>query len=297
MNFKKYYYSLFGTWQARTKNEEDKKWFEVNSSLDYLFDLNTDNIVDDNEAPIFIFSAGWRSGSTLVQRVISSSGNIVVWGEPFDKSNIVQTLSSTMIPFSENWPPDDYYYKNRSKDELYNTWIANLYPDMNTLKASHRAFFDTLFCVGKERWGVKEVRWGKKEALYLKWLYPNSKLIFLVRNPFNSYLSYSSLGSKWYDLWPKRPIFTTYSFGKLWATLVAEFIDVSGSVDGFIVRYEDFSVNKENVVDKLAQYLGVEVDASILSCKVGGSKLKSISFLERAIIFFTTKREMNLLYK
>ena len=33
------------------------------------------------DKPIFIFACSWRSGSTLLQRYITASGEILVWGE------------------------------------------------------------------------------------------------------------------------------------------------------------------------------------------------------------------------
>ena len=37
---------------------------------------------NDNEEPIFLLSAGWRSGSTLLQRLIMSDSNVLIWGNP-----------------------------------------------------------------------------------------------------------------------------------------------------------------------------------------------------------------------
>lgn len=37
---------------------------------------------DTQENPIFIFSAGWRSGSTLIQWMVNSSGNVLIRGNP-----------------------------------------------------------------------------------------------------------------------------------------------------------------------------------------------------------------------
>lgn len=36
------------------------------------------------EKPVFIFSSSWRSGSTLLQRYITASGEVLVWGETVD---------------------------------------------------------------------------------------------------------------------------------------------------------------------------------------------------------------------
>ena len=43
---------------------------------------------DTDISPVFILSAGWGAGSTLLQRLIMSSGEVLVWGEPFDQAAI-----------------------------------------------------------------------------------------------------------------------------------------------------------------------------------------------------------------
>ena len=37
--------------------------------------------MNDSYSPIFIFTTGWRTGSTLLQRLITSSGETLIWGE------------------------------------------------------------------------------------------------------------------------------------------------------------------------------------------------------------------------
>lgn len=44
----------------------------------------------DEPAPIFLLSAGWRSGSTLLQRLIMSDARVLIWGEPYDECGLVQ---------------------------------------------------------------------------------------------------------------------------------------------------------------------------------------------------------------
>lgn len=42
----------------------------------------------DCENPVFILSAGWRSGSTLLHRMIMADEKVMIWGEPYAHSNI-----------------------------------------------------------------------------------------------------------------------------------------------------------------------------------------------------------------
>src|SRR6266487_3786669 len=60
------------------------------------------------DTPIFLFGAGWRCGSTWVQRLLMSSGQALIWGEPFDRSCILQTMSGQLLPLGPSWPPDKW---------------------------------------------------------------------------------------------------------------------------------------------------------------------------------------------
>ena len=62
---------------------------------------------------------------------------------------------------------------------------------------AHRAYFDRLMIqpareVNADRWGFQEVRLSADYAHYLKLLYPNSKILFLIRNPYDAYRSWAA---------------------------------------------------------------------------------------------------------
>ena len=59
----------------------------------------------DTAAPIFLLSAGWRSGSTLLQRLIMSDKNVLIWGEPYDECGQIQAMADTLKAFRPDWPP------------------------------------------------------------------------------------------------------------------------------------------------------------------------------------------------
>lgn len=300
---KQYLRIFLGSWSSRNTYAKDKAWFKENERLGHLGKLDFGNEDENDESsPIFIFSAGWRSGSTLLQRLILSSEDILMWGEPYDKANIIESMSQSIIPFSTAWPPDDRYLGNDNTKNLSQKWVASLYPSKKALKKAHRSFFNTLFDYsvdGKEiRWGVKEVRWGKREALYLKWLYPKAKFIFLVRNPYQSYNSFKAFEDSWYAAWPTERIYNPYSFAKHWNRLVSEFFDVYDNVSGIFIQYEDLIAKDQSMIEKINQYLGMQIDASILEKKVGSTaKLgRKLSRTERLIINHITKNNYRKLY-
>ncbi len=209
-------------------------------------------------SPVFVLSAGWRSGSTLLQRMLISRNKLLIWGEPFHRSNVVAHLMDQLRPFSEDWPPESYY-AGPFTDNITSKWIANYWPDLSTLIEAQYAFLDTLYGSparkrGFADWGIKEVRWGIDHASYLRWLYPNSKIIFVYRNPYDAYCSFREFPCFGWLRWPENPIITALGFARMWKSLVLPFTRQYSDVDALVLRYED--LGKAETHELLETYLG-----------------------------------------
>jgi hypothetical protein len=211
--------------------------------------------------PVFILSAGWRSGSTLLQRmVMAKNPDIIIWGEPYAAASPLQSLADQLRPFCDTWPVEDYFVGRQGRD-LAQEWVANLYPPAESFRAAHLAYCDALFAAparerGRGQWGLKEVRFGADEVRYLRWLYPQAKFVFLLRNPFDAYRSYRSR-LNWYARWPQRMVSNPYDFGLHWARLCRDFRELDRQGTGLLVRYE--KLGEAETAAALCAHLGWEV--------------------------------------
>ena len=120
-------------------------------------------------------------------------------------------------------------------------WVANLYPPPADLRASLRAQLDTLFQVpaaraGIARFGLKEVRCDVDVAGYLQWLYPDARVVFLVRNPWDAWSSYK--GVSWVHTAPDRVVTTAAEFAQLWQHNTSSFLRWHDR-SGLMLRHED----------------------------------------------------------
>lgn len=246
----------------------------------------------DDDAPIFLLSAGWRSGSTLLQRLIMSDSRVMIWGEPYDECGIIQSMAESTQAFRADWPPQDYYYDGSPPDSLSGDWIANLFPAAQDLHKAHRAFFDTLFAkpganAGATRWGIKEVRLGAEHCAYLRWLYPKARFVFLYRNPLEAYRSYSRYGRSWYDTFPGKPVFTPSHFGKHWKLLMEGFLQDASDLDALMICYEDLIAGRTPLTE-LESYLDITINHDVLTNKVGsskqGGKTTEVNWLEKRLL-------------
>lgn len=247
---------------------------------------------DDPEQPIFLLSAGWRSGSTLVQRLLMSDPRVMIWGEPYDECGLIQALADSMRAFRRGWPPKEYFYDGRPTRELSGDWIANLFPSLSEWRLGQRALFDTMFAqpahrAGAERWGIKEVRLTGEHGLYLQWLYPNARFVLLHRSPLDAYRSYCAYGRDWYDVFPDKPMFTPVAFGNHWRRLAESFESQAVPLGALVLRYEEL-VRGSFDLRALESYLGIEVDRSLLEVKVGsserGGRKARVSSLDRWLL-------------
>jgi hypothetical protein len=229
---------------------------------------------DWRDSPIFVLAAGWRSGSTLLQRLIMPS--CFLWGEPYGHAGLIETLADPIRAMTLGWPEPHFFHRGEDPQTLSTRFIANLYPSAQDLLFAHQAFFERLFVLpatraGARRWGLKEVRLSVDHAIYLRWLFPPARFLFLIRNPYDAYRSYAAreaLGWRWHRRWPDEPI-TTQLFGRNWLDLAGGFVAGHRKVDGLLVRYEDLARGDFAAVE---DYLGLPLsrEAAALNPRDGG---------------------------
>lgn len=284
--------ALQGPAQARAQHRQLTKGYAgVASGLDTL-ELLHPAPENDSVSPIFLLSAGWRSGSTLMQRLIMSDKRVLIWGEPYDECGAIQAMADSLKAFRPGWPPADYYYDGTPPEQLTGSWVANLFPSPGALWQAHRQFHDALFDLpatqaGATRWGIKEVRLGIEHARYLRWLYPSARFVLLYRNPLEAYRSYCRYGRSWYDTFPDKPVFTPAAFGAHWRNLMESYIEGGKKIGGMLLRYEDL-IGPNPPLDELDAYLGIQTNHAILAKKVGsserGGEKVQINTLERWLL-------------
>ncbi len=229
-----------------------------------------------NQAPIFVLGATWRSGSTLLQRLLLSSGDVMMWGEPWNRTDLIQRMRESLRPLGGQWPVYGNVVDERQDDgPLHTLMVPDLYPSRVDLLASHRALFDRLYAVpaaerGYSRWGVKETRLTAQDARYLHALYPSARVVFLYRDPYASWSSYVALRAMGYARWPEQPIVSPGDFGRMWRDRVEGFLAYPEELPHVTVSYEAL-IDDPAVLDELADFCGVVPDRSTLELKVGRS--------------------------
>jgi hypothetical protein len=244
------------------------------------------------EAPIFLLSTGWRAGSTLLQRVLVTDPQLLLWGEPMGEMTIVSRITEMI---SNSISPENLRVWKEQQDpsspELSTSWVANLYPPSNDFRAGLQGLFDRWLREparerGFARWGLKDVRLSATDASLLHWLYPSAKFVIISRHPYDSFRSHADAGwGKVYDRYPDRLIDSAASFGSHWNRLAMSWSQLPAGFPAVHIKYEDLIGGKVNFRE-LESWLGIQItENKALSVAVGGTaKRARLAWYERAII-------------
>lgn len=217
------------------------------------------------DQPIFIFSAGWRSGSTMLQRLITGTQAALIWGEA---GGALDRLADTHACYEQMLGPGGQRFKhgfggNGAKEyeaftaagkDGFNKWIACMNPPAGVFRNAFHSFFDSVYArpaaeLGYARWGIKEVQSGIEAARFLHQLYPAAHFIFLVRHPYDCLTSIKR--RDWLDR-PGDPQALEY-YAHHWARLAGEF---RAADFGQLVKYEDL-VSDTQAQERLGRHIGV----------------------------------------
>jgi hypothetical protein len=247
----------------------------------------------ETEAPIFLLSTGWRTGSTLLQRILVTDPRLLLWGEPLGEMTVVSRIAEMMSHFISS--TNLQLWKNQEDSilaALSTSWVANLYPSSNDFRLALRSLFDQWLGEparqrGFSRWGFKEVRLGGTEASLLRWLYPNAKFVLISRHPYDCYRSMAD--SHWdqivYYRHPDVPVDSAASFAQHWNRLAVSWSELPPEFPSFHIKYEELIGGKVDF-RKLESWLGIEIKEGVaLSVSVGSTAKRSrLSRWERLII-------------
>ncbi len=238
--------------------------------------------------PIFIFGSP-RSGTTLLQRLLNSYKDVLIWGEHagflYDLSSGFYKVWKQRKIWMEkvSWERKlTYEYKNRSLQAWMNSF------DKEAWMQEHRHFLEGLFCpkglIGRNFWGIKEVNYmtgpGDNVIRFLHQLFPTAIFIFVARNAFNVLASVKR----------KVPTISSSLVVKIicerWKCQNQSFLKwhQSRKIRSFWISYEDL-IKGDGELVRLLKVMGKvfgEEQRTVLGAKLGrGTSFPSDSYDER----------------
>jgi hypothetical protein len=228
------------------------------------------------DAPVFVLGAGWRTGSTLIQRLVVKGSGALIWGEPHHRMTLIGDIARRLAGF------DDGHHRRRLREgeavaDLGDRFIALLDPQPCALQAGLRAMLiegygRPALQAGAAGWGVKEVRWGLAEALLLRVLFPSARFVIVHRDVAACYRSFlrAAPSRSWFARWPDHPVATAHAFGRHYGRLRAELDAAARATGALVIPYEDIEARRFDLA-ALASHLGCAIDRAPLETRITGA--------------------------
>lgn len=226
----------------------------------------------ESSGPIFILGSGQRTGSTLVQRLLTSHPRVHIWGE--QAGTIAQVL--TAINSLREWATRDGAVGRDEHGMLsHNGFIANMTPPPDDIDNAARALFEVMYAkpaaaAGCPVWGFKEVRYGLVEAASLVRLFPAARIVHLIRDPRQVASSVDEWERNRPAVWTRADSAATIAY---WRYVASSLLSLDGRLCEAVVRfrYEDLLLDPDRFVERLALHCGLEpelIDKDVLSRRI-----------------------------
>lgn len=131
-------------------------------------------------APVFLVSCTGRAGSTFIQRLLSSSPEVMIWGEPHGA--IAKILEFSIKMLENNRIGSVKTGLDQYKKYGHKGWLACIPPKKINLLNFERNQILNFYKGEKPIWGIKSINWSPKFITRMHRLFPDATFIFLHRN-------------------------------------------------------------------------------------------------------------------
>lgn len=225
------------------------------------------------ERPVFVLASSQRTGSTLLQRLLNSCPQVMIWGEH------LAHLSGFRREFGflQDWEKRHADERRNFMHEGYDIFAPNIMPQDYELVDAARIYIAGLFGLpaaklGRSIWGFKEVRYGAQMALFLQECFPQARIIHLTRNPVACCLSMKRLEGtpdEWNREWTETAIYN-------WAGINETFLNQREKINHLLqVKFEQMLADPPAFIEELSTFLDIskqEFDANVFKKRVSWDK-------------------------
>ena len=219
--------------------------------------------------PIFLVGQSGRCGSTVCQRLIGSSKDIFMWGEP---QGLIQQIINFQI---QNYLRMTKYghlkvVNNFKKHGFKNGWPANLNSPLNInfkrLFKRHMNIFYKNHPNSYSRWGIKSIDWSGDMIQLMHFIYPNAGFVFVHRDWDDTHQAYLKKKNWWrdgiFEFWKKQ-----HSLQKDVYSVIPPGMKIHH------IHLEELLSNRNEVISNLEEFLMLQkgsIDKEILDIKKDG---------------------------
>lgn len=205
--------------------------------------------------PVFVFGCSHRCGSTLLQRLLNSVPQVLIWGEHNGYLNDFFWNYRNLL----KWAAQHNEERLRFIESGFDNFLPNMSPDRENIQEAARNHLISLFALpalklGRKIWGFKEVRYGAEVALVLQELFPETRVIHLIRDPVEVYLSLKS----WEENDPGWDHELTERSVGNWIRINRSFIELKDQIMKLLqIKFEEMISDPGGFTRELAGFLDI----------------------------------------
>ena len=225
----------------------------------------------ENLSPIFIASPVRRSGTTLVQRLLCSSDNAIIYGESAANEllNLFNMYQARILYFQASKKFRDEQLERVLAGEV-NEWIPDLMPAMDgyldALKKSYLSIFhhyrEFATQQGKVKWGMKMAEWQVHQLQMALQTFPKSQLLYIYRPLEDCVRSAKRVNMI-------RSIPELQHFCQSWQQNLNFVREQLPAQQVLLIDYEKLVANPEMLLSEIEQFCGVQnIDRTVMQHRV-----------------------------
>jgi Sulfotransferase family len=246
--------------------------------------------------PLVVTSPTIRSGTTLLQRLLCSSSNTLVYGEECGKDLelMLQIYRSKAVSYLYSRERLSAILQSVLDGEV-NQWTADLLPDVDGyVGAFGRASLAGLaYCrdyaaaLGRPVWGIKYPGWPPNMISLIRRAMPRSRFLIIYRDVADCLRSAKARGSVASEQAARQ-------FCGDWKNNLSFMLAMRGDPSVFLLKYAELVTTPASVIEALVGFTGArDIRPETLSHRInveGASPTDQPSYVEPAALTETEKR-------
>ena len=221
----------------------------------------------NSEGPVFIWAPAQRCGTGLLQRLITSSKEVIVFGEDRFLTDNLPNLMLEHAEHAEQIKQDTGKLASGDHSGWYPSALPNYEGYLDALAGAFQlvvnVYQKSSIELGYVRWGTKLPYAGSGQVQAINTLLPHSKHLYIYRNIFDVMRSIKA--RKWVE---NKESFRLVCNN--WINSIRQNVDNHGNCEWFhFVSYEKLIENPEIESEKIQKFLGLnDLDQKVFDHKV-----------------------------
>ncbi len=225
-----------------------------------------------------------------MQRIVHAATGAFIWGESFP---LVEALASVYANFkldeTVRAQETDAFFSQAQDATL---WVANINPSLSHLQDAFRTLFSEYYdSATHASYGWKEVHYGRRELEFLRELFPELRVILLVRNPLDVVRSLEAQHGigRWEDT-VSIPVIANY-----WSARTRDYLRLRDTPGTLFLRYEDVRQRLPELMGFIDGSINATVDRAIDTVVGAATEHPALSARDRELILGICGNEMETL--